>query len=112
MTVVYTYLASDNARNRRRAKRAAEREQTEGERRIDRLMTKAITQCSERVLKATDSSGDYAKQLDKAIKHHEPITQRREERLRNKHLQVCNEANRQIHAVQKRKGSSIPAYFD
>jgi len=29
-----------------------------------------------------------------------------------KHLRVCNEANRQIHAVQKIRGKSIPAYYD
>ncbi len=42
MTVVYTYLASDNARNRRRAKRAAERE-LKPVKRNDRVLT-AVTQ--------------------------------------------------------------------
>lgn len=37
MTIVMTILASDNARNRRRAKRAAEREQVAGPKHISRI---------------------------------------------------------------------------
>lgn len=37
MTIVMTILASDNARNRRRAKRAAEREQATGTQHISRI---------------------------------------------------------------------------
>jgi hypothetical protein len=37
MTIVMTILASDNARNRRRAKRAAEREQVAGPQHISRI---------------------------------------------------------------------------
>lgn len=37
MTIVMTILASDNARNRRRAKRAAEREQAAGKQHISRI---------------------------------------------------------------------------
>jgi len=37
MTIVMTILASDNARNRRRAKRAAEREQLAGPKHISRI---------------------------------------------------------------------------
>lgn len=37
MTIVMTILASDNARNRRRAKRAAEREQVAGKQHISRI---------------------------------------------------------------------------
>ncbi|MGV2880162.1 hypothetical protein D9O29_08695 [Pantoea vagans] len=37
MTIVMTILASDNARNRRRAKRAAEREQVAGQHHISRI---------------------------------------------------------------------------
>ncbi|WP_192072859.1 hypothetical protein IFU33_07650 [Pantoea agglomerans] len=37
MTIVLTILASDNARNRRRAKRAAEREQIAGPKHISRI---------------------------------------------------------------------------
>lgn len=37
MTIVMTILASDNARNRRRAKRAAEREMVAGPKHISRI---------------------------------------------------------------------------
>ena len=37
MTIVMTILASDNSRNRRRAKRAAEREQVAGQQHITRI---------------------------------------------------------------------------
>lgn len=37
MTIVMTILASDNARNRRREKRAAEREQVAGPKHISRI---------------------------------------------------------------------------
>ncbi|WP_313044761.1 MULTISPECIES: hypothetical protein [Pantoea] len=37
MTIVMTILASDNARNRRRARRAAEREQVAGPKHIGRI---------------------------------------------------------------------------
>lgn len=37
MTIVMTILASDNARNRRRAKRAAERALASGQQRISRI---------------------------------------------------------------------------
>lgn len=37
MTIVMTILASDNARNRRRAKRAAERDQVAGPQHISRI---------------------------------------------------------------------------
>ena len=44
MTIVMTILASDNARNRRRAKRAAERD-----------LKQTVTGCSDRVLKAVSA---------------------------------------------------------
>ena len=46
MTIVITYLASDNARNRRRAKRAAER-------------NNSITGCSDRVQKAVTAAPNW-----------------------------------------------------
>lgn len=42
MTIVMTILASDNARNRRRAKRASERALASGQQRISRI-EKAVT---------------------------------------------------------------------
>ncbi|KAF6676836.1 hypothetical protein HFD87_10200 [Pantoea sp. EKM21T] len=43
MTIVMTILASDNARNRRRAKRAAEREQVAGTQHISRIEKAVIS---------------------------------------------------------------------
>lgn len=84
MTIVMTILASDNARNRRRAKRAAEREQVAGPQHISRI-EKA---CSSPSLRG---------------KREEVIL-----RISTKYQKVSNEAGRQIHAVQKMRGKSIP----
>ncbi|MGC0798983.1 hypothetical protein WKH50_03435 [Pantoea agglomerans] len=84
MTIVMTILASDNARNRRRAKRAAEREQVAGQQHISRI-EKAVISPS--------------------------LREKREEvalRISTKYQKVSNEAGRQIHAVQKIRGKSIP----
>lgn len=84
MTIVMTILASDNARNRRRAKRAAEREQVAGPQHISRI-EKAVISPS--------------------------LREKREEvalRISTKYQKVSNEAGRQIHAVQKIHGKSIP----
>ncbi len=90
MTVVYTYLASDNARNRRRAKRAAER-------------NTSVTGCTDRVLKAITQAPDWR------VRPEPEVTVNREN---PKYRKVCNEVGRQIHAVQKQRGRSIPAYYD
>lgn len=84
MTIVMTILASDNARNRRRAKRAAERELVAGPQHISRIE------------KACSSPS---------------LRDRREEvalHISTKYQKVSNEAGRQIHAVQKQRGKSIP----
>lgn len=78
MTIVMTILASDNARNRRRAKRAAEREQVAGPQHISRI-EKA---CSSPSLRDRHES---SKNL-----------------INMNHQKVSNEAGRQIHAVQKK----------
>jgi len=79
-----TILASDNARNRRRAKRAAEREQVAGQQHISRI-EKAVSSPSLRDRKQPGIN------------------------LTNtKYQSVENEAGRQIHAVQKMRGKSIP----
>lgn len=84
MTIVMTILASDNARNRRRAKRAAEREQVTGNQHISRI-EKAVISPSLRDRKQPGVN------------------------LTNtKYQKVTNEAGRQIHAVQKMRGRSIP----
>lgn len=84
MTIVMTILASDNARNRRRAKRAAEREQVAGTQHISRI-EKACCSPSLRDKK-----------------------QPRLNLINTKYQRVTNEAGRQIHAVQKMRGKSIP----
>ena len=55
MTIVMTILASDNARNRRRAKRAAERALASGQQRISRI-EKACSSPSLRGQKTSGSS--------------------------------------------------------
>jgi len=84
MTIVMTILASDNARNRRRAKRAAEREQLAGQQHISRI-EKA---CSSPSLRDRRQPGINL--------------------TNTKYQRVENETGRQIHAVQKVRGKSIP----
>ncbi|MFB4412728.1 hypothetical protein [Pantoea sp. ANP04] len=84
MTIVMTILASDNSRNRRRAKRAAEREHVAGQKHISRI-EKAVSSPSLR----------DRKQLGINLTN-------------TKYQSVENEAGRQIHAVQKMRGKSIP----
>ncbi|WP_439212531.1 hypothetical protein [Duffyella gerundensis] len=55
MTIVMTILASDNARNRRRAKRAAEREQAAEDVRLARKIATAAAGCSLNVARATSA---------------------------------------------------------
>lgn len=84
MTIVMTILASDNARNRRRAKRAAERAQVVGQQHISRI-EKA---CSSPSLRERKESGINL--------------------INTSYQKVSNEAGRHIHAVQKTCGKSIP----
>lgn len=83
MTIVMTILASDNARNRRRAKRASEREQVAGKQHISRI-EKA---CSSPSLRDRKQSGINL--------------------INTKYQKISNDAGRQIHAVQKQRGKSI-----
>lgn len=53
MTVVITYLASDNARNRRRARRAEMQAQREADEQLARKIAAAHAGCSTKVVKAT-----------------------------------------------------------
>ena len=46
MTVVITYLADDNARNRRRARRQAQREQAMQEQRLARKIALKLSGCA------------------------------------------------------------------
>lgn len=75
---------------------------------IDRAFSRLSEGCSERVTRAVSGADSYGRQIDKAIAYYEPIAQRREQKLRNKHMQILNESGREIHAVQRMKLSSKP----
>ncbi len=55
MTVVITYLASDNARNRRRARRAEAQSQIDADSRLARKIAVAGSGCSLNVARATSA---------------------------------------------------------
>lgn len=55
MTVVITYRAKDNAKNRYRARRAAKREQANADASLSRKIAVIASGCSNRVLKAVAS---------------------------------------------------------
>ena len=55
MTVVITYLASDNARNRRRARRAEAQSQIDADSRLARKIAVAGAGCSLNVARATSA---------------------------------------------------------
>jgi len=57
MTVVITYLASDNARNRRRARRAEAQSQMDADSRLARKIAVAGSGCSLNVARATSAPG-------------------------------------------------------
>ncbi|EDT7444733.1 hypothetical protein AHR47_001148 [Salmonella enterica subsp. enterica] len=62
MTVVITYLADDNARNRRRARRQAQREQAMQDASLSRRV--ANSTCSTRVTKAISLAGTRQKEVE------------------------------------------------
>lgn len=62
----------------------------------------------DRVVKAVEVVNPYGQQLAQALAYHEPLAIKREEKLRRQHEKVGNEAGRQIHAVQKMRGKSMP----
>ncbi len=96
MTVVITILASDNARNRRRARRAEMQAQRQADERLARKITLARSGCSLNVAKATTLPSLREKREKVAI------------HISTKYQKVGNEAGRQIHAAQKMRGKSIP----
>ena len=59
MTVVITYLADDNARNRRRARRQAQREQAMQEQRLARKIALKLSGCVRADKAASLGSGKY-----------------------------------------------------
>lgn len=67
MTVVITYLASDNAKNRYRARRAAKREQMQADNKLARNIAVASSGCSLNVARATSSPSLRDKQEGGAV---------------------------------------------
>lgn len=57
---------------------------------------------------ATKIVNPYGLQVMKAAEHYDEIRSKSIERDRRRNQKVLNEAGRQIHAVQKVRGSSIP----
>lgn len=89
-----------NARQRDRAKRAAKhREKLAAESRLEQRIESIMTGCSGRVSKALNGTLTLRSKEDKYPPIYTP---------KAKHQKVANEYGRQIHAVQKVRGSSIP----
>lgn len=84
MTIVMTYLASDNARNRRRAKRAAER-------------NTSVTGCTDRVLRAVTAPNWRVKAEPEFVTREDP-----------EYRKVNNPYGQLTNARQKQRGFSIP----
>lgn len=88
------------AREARKLLRAAEHHERKAYiQKIDRAFNRLSAECSNKVLKAVTQAPDWR------VRPEPEVSVNREN---PKYRKVCNEANRQIHAVQKRKGSSIP----
>ncbi len=83
------------------ARAAAHCAEKEAQKRFERKLTQAMTGCSDRVLKAVNSTEYKMKMRSKPVP--EAVSRQNPE-----YRKVCNEANRQIHAVQKQRGKSIP----
>ncbi|MGT6732452.1 regulator [Escherichia coli] len=98
MTVVITYLADDNARNRRRARRQAQREQAMQEQRLARKIARKLSGCV-RVDKAASLGSLCCKKKEEVVRKNRSIYYKDSNPLGNK-----------IHAVQKIKLYSKPPY--
>ncbi|MEA0157712.1 regulator [Escherichia coli] len=91
MTVVITYLADDNARNRRRARRQAQREQAMQEQRLARKIALKLSGCV-RADKAASLGSLCCKKKEEVFRKNRSIYYKDSNPLGNK-----------IHAVQKVK---------
>ncbi|EFK7794870.1 regulator [Escherichia coli] len=91
MTVVITYLADDNARNRRRARRQAQREQAMQEQRLVRKIALKLSGCV-RADKAASLGSLCCKKKEEVVRKNRSIYYKDSNPLGNK-----------IHAVQKIK---------
>ncbi|WP_336484951.1 regulator [Escherichia coli] len=91
MTVVITYLADDNARNRRRARRQTQREQAMQEQRLARKIALKLSGCV-RADKAASLGSLCCKKKEEVFRKNRSIYYKDSNPLGNK-----------IHAVQKIK---------
>ena len=98
MAVVITYLADDNARNRRRARRQAQREQAMQEQRLARKIALKLSGCV-RADKAASLGSLCCKKKEEVFRKNRSIYYKDSNPLGNK-----------IHAVQKIKLYSKPPY--
>lgn len=95
MTIVITILASDNSKNRYRARRAAKREQAMQDASLARRV--ANSTCSTRVSKAISLAGTRQKEVE--------VTAVKQNRT---YYRDANPLGNKIHAVQRMKLSSKP----
>lgn len=93
--IIVTYLADDNARNRRRARRQAQREQAMQDASLARRV--ANSTCSTRVTKAISLAGTRQKEVEATA-----VKQNRT------YYRDANPLGNKIHAVQRMKLSSKP----
>lgn len=101
MTVVITYLADDNARNRRRARRQAQREQAMQEQRLTRKIALKLSGCV-RADKAASLGSLRCKKAEEVERKQNRIYYRKP---RSEMGVTCS-------GRQKQRGKSIPAYYD
>ncbi|HCO8986681.1 TPA: hypothetical protein OCB65_000079 [Escherichia coli] len=101
MTVVITYLADDNARNRRRARRQDQREQAMQEQRLARKIALKLSGCV-RADKAASLGSLRCKKTEEVESKQNRIYYRKP---RSEMGVTCS-------GRQKRRGKSIPAYYD
>ncbi|HBH9566009.1 TPA: hypothetical protein ACXGMK_001606 [Escherichia coli] len=101
MTVVITYLADDNARNRRRARRQAQREQAMQEQRLARKIALKLSGCV-RADKAASLGSLRCKKSEEVERKQNRIYYRKP---RSEMGVTCS-------GHQKQRGKSIPAYYD
>ncbi|EFF9404492.1 hypothetical protein GPL84_12575 [Escherichia coli] len=101
MTVVITYLADDNARNRRRARRQAQREQAMQEQRLARKIALKLSGCV-RADKAASLGSLRRKKAEEVESKQNRIYYRKP---RSEMGVTCS-------GRQKQRGKSIPAYYD
>ncbi|EDK8481540.1 hypothetical protein GG967_12315 [Salmonella enterica subsp. enterica] len=95
MTIVITILASDNSKNRYRARRAAKRERAMQDASLARRV--ANSTCSTRVTKAISLAGTRQKKVE--------VTAVKQNRI---YYRDANPLGNKIHAVQRMKLSSKP----